>query len=160
MSLLSASPTDLQSDAAPLALCIQAAAREPHPQTVRRNVCRSHTRSPPARDLPPPHRPDPPAVPPAHGAPETPANTNTAERESDTLMFSLQERARRSHQLSAIFEHLLPGVILAVELLQEALTLLWENTSANQCHTRATNPRKAAANRSCKCLCTCRKSFR
>lgn len=134
MSLLSGSPTDLQSDA-PLALCIQAAAREPHPQTVRRNVCRSHTRSPPARDLPPPRRPDPPAAPPAHGAPATPANTSTPERESDTLMFSLQERAGRSHQLSAVFEHLLPGVILAVELLQEALALLWKHISKPLSHT-------------------------
>lgn len=71
-------------------------------------------------------------------------------------MLDLQEPAGRSHQLSAVFEHLLPRVILAVELLQEPLALLWEHTSTNHGHTRPTNEKKAAVKRWSKCLCTCR----
>ncbi len=132
--LFSDSGTDLWCQRSPLALCTPAAAREPRPQTVRCNAWCSHTHSPPAQGLPPPYHPDPAPAPPARGAPGTPAHTHTHTGELGGgvhVVLQEQEAGSRSHQLSAIFEHLLPGVILAVELLQEALALLW-NTSTTE----------------------------
>lgn len=78
-------------------------------------------------------------------------HTRTHEQESDTMLHCRNRTGCRSHQLSAVFEDLLPRVILAVELLQETLALLWNTATAEEprSHTDLTTAR----------LCKCSKSF-